>query len=75
MPYMTAAITKAVATSNIECCLMSTVDITMDMHSIKEPVRITLCFARCRLRMTAIWQPSELYTCILGQRLVGVSAL
>lgn len=31
--YMTAAIMKAVSTSNTECCLMNMVDRMMEMHS------------------------------------------
>ena len=68
-----AAIMKAVVTSNTECCLINMVDIIIDVLSIKEANLIPLCCLKCLLLIIAMWQPSELYTWILGHRLVGVS--
>ena len=66
---------KAVVTSNKECCLINTVDIIIETQRNKEPIRIALWFLRRWLFMTAMWHPSELYTWMLGHKLVGVSAL
>lgn len=73
MPYITAAMINAVVTSNTECCLISIVDKMIEMHKTNEQVRIPFFFSRCALFITAIWQPRELYTWMLGQRFVGVS--
>ena len=71
--YMTAAMMKAVSTSNTECCLMNMVDRIMETHSIRDAVWTAGFLRSFSLRITAKWVPSELYTWILGHRLVGVS--
>ena len=72
--YMTAAIMKAVSASNAECRLMNMVDRMMEMHSTRDAVFTPLLPARALLCAMAKCAPSELYTWMLGQRFVGVSA-
>ena len=62
MPYITAAMMKAVVTSNTECCLISIVDKIIETHKHSEQARIPFFFSSCALFITAIWQPRELYT-------------
>ena len=57
---MTIAIAKAIITSNMECCLIITVDRIMEKLRIKDPVctyRFEESFA---VRDIAIWAPIEL---------------
>jgi len=74
MPYMTAAMINAVVTSNTECCLINMVDKIIETHKTNEQARIPFFFSSRALFITAMWQPRELYTWMLGQRFVGVSA-
>ena len=60
--YMIAAIMKAVITSNMECCLINMVDRMMEIHRIKEPVRILLFSASAGVWVTARCAAIELYT-------------
>lgn len=54
---------------------MNTVDKMMETHRINDPMRMPRFFSSLALFITAMWQPSELYTWMLGQRFVGVSVL
>ena len=47
----------------------------MDTISMPEPARTSRCFLSAALFMMAMWVPMELYTCMLGNTLVGVSVL
>ena len=47
----------------------------IDEQRIREAILIPFFFSKCVLFIIAKWQPSELYTCMLGHKLVGVSVL
>ena len=51
--YMTAAMMKAVSTSNTECCLMNMVDRIMETHSIRDAVWTAGFLRSFSLRITA----------------------
>ena len=72
---MIAASPNAVNTSNIECCLINTVERTMEDASIKDETRIMGLSMKKLLFAIAKCSPIELYTWILGQRFVAVSVL
>lgn len=72
---MKAAITNAVMTSNTECCFKNTVDIIIRELITVAPIRILKLFVNCGDFHTASQTPIELYTWMLGNRLVGVSIL
>lgn len=62
-----------VVTSNTECCLINMVDRMMEKASIPEAIRIPFLFLNPALLITAKCAPMELYTWMLGHKLVGVS--
>lgn len=65
--------TNAVRTSNTECCFINIVDAMMDDDNIREAALMPFLFSKFLLLIIAKCAPSELYTWMLGQRLVGVS--
>lgn len=62
-----------VTTSKTECCLISMVERMMDSANMPDAIRM-LFFLPSALCVRAKWAPMELYTWMLGHRLVGVSA-
>jgi len=73
MTYMTMDKINAVMTSKTECCLMSMVDNTMDIHKSPDVHCTNLFLASRSLLAIARCVPSELYTWMLGHRFVAVS--
>ena len=63
----------APATSVTECCFINTVERHMSIHSMNEAAFTDLCSLRYEHFLMAISTTIELYTCMLGNTLVGVS--
>lgn len=70
-----AAMIKAVVTSNTECCLINIVDKIIEEANRNDEIRMMGLFLKQLLRAMAKCAPKELYTCMLGHKLVGVSVL
>ena len=66
---------KAVITSNTECCFKNMVANMMDTDKVKQSHLIHFLEPSLSLCTTANKTPKELYTWILGHRLVEVSIL